>query len=194
MSQTPIQSSTEPAGPWIQTHSGTRFYASSPTFRIDDIAHALGMQCRYAGHTRYFYSVAEHSVIVSLLMEELKLGDPMEGLLHDAHEAYMIDMPRPWKQIIPDYHKVEKEVEHAMREHFYLPTSATHGCKQADQLALFIESWYLMPCRGESYGEWDPEGYRPKAIKLCDAGWRTLNLYPEEATKRFLERYEALLP
>ena len=86
--------------PWIQTYTGKKFWLTSLTpesIDIIDIAHALSMQCRYAGHCEKFYSVAEHSVYVSrLLSERLQLA----GLLHDASEAYLGDLTAPLKQVI----------------------------------------------------------------------------------------------
>lgn len=180
-------------GAWIQTYTGLEFWIDDPVFRMDDIAHALSMVCRYNGHTRHFYSVAEHSVIVSLLMQELKLGDPMEGLMHDGTEAYIQDMPRPWKKLLPDYVLLEHRLEAKLREAFYLPTAKTYGCKQADHIALFLEAWFLMPDRGKTYS--DPMGVRPIALKLVEQQhWRTLNLFPSEAEAAFMKRYNELLP
>lgn len=178
---------------WIETYTGLPFRMDAPVFRMEDIAHGLSMMCRYNGHTRHFYSVAEHSVIVSLLMQELDLGDPMEGLLHDATEAYMCDMPRPWKALLPDYVALEHKLETELRDNFHLPTAKTFGCKQADHLALFIESWFLMPGRGTEYG--DPFNLRSRAMQLVEKSyWRTLNLLPAEAEAAFLKRYNDLLP
>lgn len=184
--------STEDLGPSISTFpSGARFFYHSPTFLIEDIAHALGMQCRFNGMVRHFYSVAEHSVIVSLLMKELDLGDPMEGLLHDAHEAYVGDMVSPWKPVLPEWKRFEDHVELAMREHFYLPKSMTYGCKQADHIARHIEAWYLKPGRGADMA--DPHKIRGIALELAEKRhWRTLNLMPAEATAAFLKQYHSL--
>lgn len=170
--------------------SGRKFLLDSPTFDIEDIAHSLGMTCRYNGHVRHFYSVAEHSVIVSLLMEEEKLGDPMEGLLHDAHEAYLGDIVAPWKPRMPDFQKLEKFVENELRDHFQLPPSPTAGCHEADRLAYAIEDQVL---RNGNASDIPPE-LRRRADKMIEKGWRTLNLLPEEATKAFLKRWNELLP
>jgi hypothetical protein len=181
----------QPEGPHISCYpSGKTFFLDSPTFDIEDIAHSLGNLCRYNGHIRHFYSVAEHSVIVSLLMEELKLGDPLEGLLHDAHEAYVADVVSPWKSQMPDWRKIEKRIEAEMRDNFSLPTASTGGCHTADSLALFIEGHYLKVDKG--LGLVAKVDCRPQAMKLIDAGWRTLNLLPTEATKAFLKRWHAL--
>jgi uncharacterized protein len=85
-------------GDWIQTYTGKQFWPLSPLpedIVIEDIAHALSMQCRFGGHVRTFYSVAQHSVHVSLLVEPQYA---LWGLLHDAAEAYLVDLPRPIKK------------------------------------------------------------------------------------------------
>src|SRR5208282_6622849 len=82
---------------WIRTFSGGRFYVLEPRVedvRIEDIAHALSMQCRFTGHVREFYSVAEHSVWVSRYSHR---EDALWGLLHDASESYIGDMSTPLK-------------------------------------------------------------------------------------------------
>src|ERR1700739_1716912 len=71
---------------YIHTQAG-RFYAARPTWDVAAIAHALGQTARYRGNSDEFYSVAEHSVLVSLLMQEITGGDPREGLFHDATES-----------------------------------------------------------------------------------------------------------
>ena len=86
-------------GDWIQTFTGKRFYPLDPRpedINITDIAHALSNQCRFAGHVNQFYSTAQHSVLVSrLLPREFALW----GLLHDASEAYLMDIPSPFKYL-----------------------------------------------------------------------------------------------
>jgi hypothetical protein len=95
---------------WIQTNSGGVFHILDPRegeIKITDIGHSLAMQCRFTGHVRRFYSIAEHSVLGSYLVPE---GDALWFLLHDASEAYIADINRPLKhftQIGPAY--AEKE-------------------------------------------------------------------------------------
>ena len=87
---------------FIGTFSGLRFWPLDPNpekILIADIAHALAHQCRFGGHASKFYSVAEHSVHVSkLCLPEHALW----GLLHDASEAYLVDLPRPLK-LLPEF-------------------------------------------------------------------------------------------
>src|ERR1019366_9954250 len=82
----------------IRTYSGVRFKPldPDPAVGISDIAHALANQCRFGGHSSAFYSVAQHSVRVS---EICAAEDALWGLLHDASEAYLVDVPAPLKQL-----------------------------------------------------------------------------------------------
>jgi uncharacterized protein len=82
---------------WIQTYTGRKFYPLEPDageIDIRDIAHALALKCRYGGRCREFFSIAQHSVLVSRLVP---LPDAKWGLLHDAGEAYLCDVPTPVK-------------------------------------------------------------------------------------------------
>ncbi len=83
---------------WMQTYKRIPFQPMEPVIEqidIEDIAHALSMICRFGGHTREFYSVAEHSVHVSM---HCNPEHALAGLLHDAAEAYVGDLIRPIKR------------------------------------------------------------------------------------------------
>lgn len=175
--------------PYIHTPDG-RFYLSSPTWRIRSIAHALSQNARYNGNALYFYSVAEHSVLVSLLMEELNLGDPLEGLLHDAQESILTDVPSPWKSVLPDYRALEGRLERSLREHFGLGPDKSEGVKRADWLALFIEAEALIPEEGSDFV--DSNNLRPQALKLARQGWHINGFAWKRARSLFLSRYDEL--
>ena len=84
---------------WIQTASGRAFYPLDPRPKdvcIEDIAHALSMSCRFNGHTRELYSVAQHCVLGALWMEGSR-EERLAFLLHDATEAYLPEVTRPVK-------------------------------------------------------------------------------------------------
>lgn len=103
---------------------------------IEDIATALSHICRFTGHLPEFYSVAQHSVLVShLVPAEFAL----EALLHDAAEAYVQDIPAPLKRILPDYRRVEAYVDGVIREKFGLPALQHPTVKYADLVMLGTE-------------------------------------------------------
>lgn len=175
--------------PYIHTPDG-RFYLRDPKWNIRSIAHALSQNARYNGNARYFYSVAEHSVLVSLLVEQLNLGDPREALLHDAHESIISDVPSPWKSILPDYRALEARLEVSLRAHFGLKPDKSEGIKRADWLALFIEAEALIPEEGADFV--DSNNLRPEALRLARQGWH-INGFPwKKARSLFLERYDEL--
>lgn len=94
----------------IQTRFGAEFNVLEPRVEdvmIGDIAWALSMQCRYAGHTLWPYSVAQHSILLSYAVPE---EYAFEALLHDASEAYASDIVRPLKIALPDYKIYEDKI------------------------------------------------------------------------------------
>lgn len=172
-------------GDWMQTYTGRAFYPFDPVpeeIDIEDIAHALSMLCRYGGHSNVFYSVAEHSVYVStLLPQELKLV----GLLHDATEAYLVDMPRPIKKGMPQYRDVEDRLWTAVARRFDLPEVLPQAVHDADVAMLFAEQSQLLkpsPLPGWGMGLSTPITERP----------RIRALYPREAEQLFLAEFEHL--
>jgi uncharacterized protein len=181
--------------PYIETSIGRKFYllAEHPGFEITEIAHALSHACRYGGHCSQFYSVAEHSVLVSEIAEELKLCDPFEALMHDASEAYIVDIPGPWKCLLPDYQKLEADLERKLQAFFGLPPK-TAGCKAADLVALMVEGRALLTSRGETMIEGGiPFGYAVDADQWIAAHGKSIfGLSPAGARTSFMHRYEKL--
>lgn len=109
---------TRPDGQWLQTFTGRKFWPLDPRPEdvcIEDVAHALAHQCRYAGHCARFYSVAEHSVLV---MRFASPENRLAALLHDAAEAYLCDIPRPLKKQLPGYVEAEHRAEIAIAQAF----------------------------------------------------------------------------
>ncbi|AMV24559.1 hypothetical protein VT84_09200 [Gemmata sp. SH-PL17] len=95
---TAVQS--ERRGDWVQTFTGRKFWPLDPRpedVDVRDIAHALSLLCRFTGHSRTFYSVAQHSVLASQIVPP---ESALAALLHDAAEAYMGDIARPWKRFL----------------------------------------------------------------------------------------------
>ena len=128
-------------GDWILTYSGIEFWPLDPRpedVRIEDIAHALSMQCRFAGHCDRFYSVAEHSIRVADLVPR---EDKLWALLHDASEAYLVDLPRPIKrhsEIGKHYRIAEDVVMEVIARKFGLPPEPM-SIQRADKAMLCVE-------------------------------------------------------
>lgn len=131
--------------------TGRRMTVLAPqqnSIHILDIAHALSNLCRFGGHTDLFYSVAEHSIVVSYIMEELFERPDLAGvaLMHDASEAYLTDMQRPVK-VLPEFEifkRVEEGLEAAIAEKFGIPHPLPTEVKRADNVALIAEVRRLM--------------------------------------------------
>lgn len=169
-------------GDWIQTQSGRRFYsldARPEDVDLRDIAHALSLVCRFAGHCRTFFSVAEHSVRVarSLLPVE-RPWTPAErrlalaGLLHDASEAYLGDVPRPIKRLpeMAPYREAEARLEAVIAERFGLSHPWPEAVKLADARALATERRDLLAVQRDDWGHlpepW-PERIEPQAPEVA---------------------------
>lgn len=130
---------TEQTASSITTVSGRFFDLLRPEeyeFDIEEIGYALSNLCRYTGHVNGFYSVAEHSVLVSRLVPE-KLA--LTGLLHDASEAFMGDVSSPLKKLLPEYKRIEDRVQNAIAAHFGLEYPFPHEIHEADKRMYWQE-------------------------------------------------------
>jgi hypothetical protein len=169
-------------GPTIMLQSGAWFDFGAPAssnFTIEDIAHGLANLCRYAGQCRKFYSVAEHSMLVS----EIAVGFELEALLHDAAEAFMGDITRPLKQMLPEYKKIENQVEEAILRRFGLSAPLPSGVKEADLRVLATEQSQIMPPGTDDWA---------RTLNVVPAPVTVRHLQPEQAKRAFLDRYERL--
>lgn len=166
---------------WIQTFTGRRFTPRQPhpgDFDIRDVAHSLSLLCRFNGHCRPFYSVAEHSVRVSrVCAPEAALW----GLLHDLGEAYIGDLPRPIKPMFPAFEEIEDRLLCTAAEAFGLPWPMPADVRRADDILLATEARDLMADPPEPW----PLAELPLAERITPVG-------PEEAERLFLERFEQL--
>lgn len=152
---------------WIQTYTGVKFDLLDPQpdmVRIEDIAHALSGLPRFTAHTRKTYTVAQHSWLVAdLLPDEHKL----DGLMHDASEAYVNDLATPLKRNLPDYKVIEGRVWAAIRERFNLSDdpAVEATVKRADLRLLLTERRDLMGPPPDRWSE-DLEAIPPLAYRI----------------------------
>lgn len=120
----------------MQTASGRQFWPMDPRVEeidIGDIAHALGMQCRYGGHSLRFYSVAEHCVHVA---SKAPAGLELVALMHDASEGYLSDVIRPVKMSLTNYKEIESNLERVIAQRFGLTWPMPAAVKQLDERIL----------------------------------------------------------
>lgn len=172
-------------GGWIQTFTGKKFFPLNPRVEdvcIDDIAHALSNVCRYGGHCRQFYSVAQHCCMVSDWIPEFKL----EALMHDATEAYLGDMVRPVKHSegMKGFRDAEARLEWSIAAALdldFLPETVKL-VKEYDNRALFTEKKFILTHQGMLWSS--PVEPLPVAYLTP---WT-----PEQAEEEFLERYFSL--
>lgn len=176
----------ERKGDWMQTYTGKQFWPLDPMpedIDIRDIAHSLALSCRFNGHCYVFYSVAQHSVLVSKLVKSTKA---LAALLHDSTEAYFGDIIKPIKMHLPDIKKIEKNLEKAVFQHFGIKKYNKGEIIHADKIALYTEMRDIM---GEPPEIW--KGYRYHMHLLPKK--KIIPIGPNESEKLFLKRYEELI-
>lgn len=193
-----------PSTYWLQTRSGQMFDCASPNeliVDIEDVAAGLSKLCRFNGQCREFYSVAEHSLRVSYLVEGEGVECELYALLHDAHEAYVGDVPTPLKRFLGSvYTDLEEAVAARVRSELVKGVEVEHGyehyaetIREADIVMLAFEKEVLM---GEPSLDWGiPLGAGSRMMvrrMLDDAEGGVEFLDHKLAHDRFLQRYEEL--
>lgn len=188
----------ERQGDWSQTFTGRMFWPLDPRAEdvcIEDIAHSLALQCRFAGHCREPYSVAEHSVRAALYVREMlgdegradpdRHGEELAALLHDASEAYLADVIRPVKRrpMMESYRNVERVIQSMVNEWAGLRKFAHKSLlvHEADEVMLATEARDLMTTHP---AEWNLRA-DPMPGVIVPWDWRT-------AEAKFLAMYYEL--
>lgn len=135
----------------IRTFTGIYMNVFEPTIDmicIEDIAHALSNQCRFGGHLPEFYSVAQHSLLCSqLVSDKYKL----QALLHDASEAYLLDIPSPIKRSLSNYKEIEDKLMLLIAEKFGFNYPLEKPVKNIDKKLLELE-WNTLMLRNNPIG------------------------------------------
>lgn len=151
----------------IRTYTGKYMNVFNPTpdmISIVDIAHALSNQSRFGGHLPTFYSVAQHSILCHMLAPGyLK----KEALMHDASEAYLIDVPKPIKNRLTNYKEIEDNLMTLIAHTFSFKFPLNEIIHKVDKQCIQLEWDYLMLCKPYREGplllkmreifSWDPK-------------------------------------
>ena len=172
-------------GDWIQTYTGKRFYPFDPKpdeVDLEDIAHSLALSCRFNGHCSDFYSIAQHSVIVSQIV---KPEQGLPALLHDAAEAYIGDIIRPVKKNLEGIEEIEEKIQGVILSYFGVTNYDAKEIQRADDIALITEKRDL---KKGSVDDW-PESSQYKNQLLKET---IVPLSPQESKELFLDRYKEL--
>ncbi len=171
---------------WNQTFTGLRYDLECPdptSITIQDVAHALSQINRFTGHSRFPYSVAQHSVLGArqLSHEGHTEGVQREFLLHDAHEAHIGDVASPIKRCLGlAWGDFERRHELALRTRFGLPRDMCKAVKEMDLRMLVTEAAQLLTRPPEPWGipaepieglkiiQWDPVYARHAFLSECN--------------------------
>ena len=194
---------------WMQTISGRRVYPARlrvEDIDIEDIAHALSGMCRFAGHCKHFYGVAQHSVLVAeyVMARKRPLNEARWALLHDASEAYLGDITWPLKRhpAMRGYRDLERDAMSVIATCFGLEGPEPPIVKEADLAILATEKRDLLNA-GPSH---DDKAVREvAAVRKTHDDWhcdhvepnvdRIVPMYPPEARGAFLDLfYRDLFP
>lgn len=168
----------------IQTFTGRvvrPFDLKPDDVSLKDIAHALSMKTRYTGHGIKFYSVAEHSILMSRWIDEhYKDGveDALYALLHDATETYLPDVASPMKKHFPGFKELENNISDVIFTHFGFDPCIPKIIKEVDTAILMAEmrqNMRFMPSIGG------------KELDVTLQFWS-----PEKAEKEFIYQYGLL--
>ena len=164
----------------IVTYSGIVFWPFDPRkeeINIIDIAHSLSMKCRFNGHLDKFESVAEHCVRVSSLCSKT---NRLWGLLHDAAEAYVADLPAPIKEELPEYKRIENNILKIICKKYGLPIKEPEEVKKYDLVVRATEMRDLM--------SHNPYKYTVKPLRTILEPWTQ-----KQAEKMYLDVFNSLV-
>ncbi|MGM4911405.1 hypothetical protein [Rhizobium sp. 768_B6_N1_8] len=179
----PSSSDSGRYGDFMQTYTGRKFWSMDPRADevfIEDIAHSLAMQSRYAGHCLRFYSVAEHCVLMARHLRWEGVDVALWALLHDSSESYLVDVPRPVKPYLTGYKAAEAKVMAAVCDRYGLPHAMPAAVHDADDRIIGDELVNLVPM------DWHARHNNPLGVEL--RYWS-----PEKAEVEFMATFDALM-
>lgn len=171
-------------GDWMQVFSGGKIYPLDPRpeeIHLEDIAHALSQMNRYGGHTLFPYSVAQHCILLSYVI------DPQYSflaLMHDASEAYLCDIPRPIKKDLTNYSNIENRLMAVIAKKFNFTWPMPEEVKIGDNRMITTERFQVMP-KGDDYNLVPSDKYPAYKIKITE-------ITAKQAKEAFINRFKEL--
>ena len=187
------QRGTDRRGDWMLTHSGRKVYPLDPRpddISIEDIARSLSNKCRFGGHCRQFYSVAQHSIFVMSYVEEVDPGLMLAALLHDAAEAYLGDIIRPLKRggvLTPVWYEAEEMWNTLLAASFRIKQEDFHHnpiIEEADCRVLLAERRDIMAQSPDVWRE-SADGHKPWPERFQIFPWS-----PEQSYREFMAAFQ----
>lgn len=178
----------------METWSGFRFNPETFTAKdvnILDIAQALSQTCRYGGHTRRFYSTAEHCCLLHDYAMDHGYGPKAayELLHHDSHEAYVSDMTRPLKEHCPDFVRIEKQIEMIVYQALGVTFPLRSELDFLDKHIVVDERKHVM---NTSQNNWSQRGWTPLGMAFMPIRGRFPWLIKQEWIRRHNARCDDL--
>ncbi len=176
-------SAAPPVHPTFLTQSGHLFHYLTPLhseLTVVDIAHALAHLCRFGGHTKAFYSYAQHAVLVSRLVPA---GDALAALFYDAPKAVLGNVQTALKPLLPDYQALEERMLRAVYQKLGLSLPAPPSLRPAALVVRATERRDVLPQSDLHWPELD--GVSPLDERIVPLG-------PEAAREAFLRRHREL--
>lgn len=184
-----------PSSPSIQTYTGRRFFPLDP--QVDDVdpldvAHGLALKCRYTGQCEFFFSVAQHSVLMSdyLASLEYSIVDQRWALMHDASEAYLPDVASPLKSHIHGFRDIEDRLLRVIGERFGLSWPKAKFISYVDDLFYWVERRVLLK---DVPWRIPPREHEAQILEMIEAV-PIIHWTPERAEQEFWERFTKLFP
>ncbi len=176
---------------WIGLYGGGAIHFADPAqdeIHLEDVAHSLSQLCRFNGHTRRFYPVAEHACLMSDWVMAQPWATPRDGLTalhHDDAEYVIGDMARPVKVTMPQFKAAEVVLDEALARRFGTEYPFPPWLKILDSRIIKDEKLAVMR---PTTLDWGVDGLEPLGIEF----WRVLGRFPYVTKRRYLRRHHRL--
>lgn len=186
----PLPTDTAYTSPtFIETYTGRAFWPLEPKVEdvsIIDIAHHLSNQCRYSGATEATYCTAQHCCLLENFVSNKMRGSPLDRLqilMHDCAEAYLVDIPRPVKQFMPEYRKWDHRITEVVREWLGIRGVPTPSWQDEYDSRIVVDEHEQVMSNALDWGD---DARNPLGIAISP--WS-----PKVAEQQFLMRYADLM-